>query len=153
MLLMALQWYEKLKARREELKWSPGQLSRLARVSRPQILDIEAGAVRYPRRETIMALCESLGLDYEWLYSSEESGGAVRDTANDYAAQLEGVDVNLLAIKEMDKEEFVLIARQLAERREKLERERREMRNAQRRRSKAAKQAGQADQDQEPPQR
>jgi transcriptional regulator with XRE-family HTH domain len=171
---------QRLKALREERGWSLRQAAERAGISHEQVRDMEAGNVPNVTWKKLSQLARAYGttavnlIGAQWfddtfgdvgvirvpLPESETDSGTeaavgagnhIKEVRPDYSSELKGVDVNLLAIKEMDEEEFELIARQLAERREKLERERREMRNAQRRRSKAAKQARQADKDKEPP--
>lgn len=117
-------------------------LARIAGVSYHLIYKLETGRGKEPQMSTITKLAEALDVPVEVLLGRERE--AVRPSvAGD--ARLEGGDINLLAIKEIDQEEFQMLLQQLADRRAKLERERKEERSAQRRRSKAAKQAGSQD--------
>jgi transcriptional regulator with XRE-family HTH domain len=146
---------DRIKAQRMARDWSQGQLAFRAQVNSSHISMVERG-LRKPKRETLAKIAGAFGLTLVELLGQDYEEGRTpihEQTAEELVLGLEGVNVNLYAIKELDPEEFVLIARQLAERREKLEREWREMRNAQRRRSKAAKQAGQGDTKEEPTQR
>ncbi len=118
---MGQEWFEKLRARREELGWTPAHLAMRAKVSRPQIVHIEAGDVRYPRRETVMALAEALGIDYDALYARKlHEELTIYDPLD---PQLEQIQVNLKAIKRLDPEKIDELADIILAVKEKTERE------------------------------
>jgi transcriptional regulator with XRE-family HTH domain len=121
---MPTAWFEKLRARREELGWTPSELSKRSKVSRPQILSIEEGNVKFPRRETILHLAAAMAFDPDWLYADEESEFEgerefvfeVRDPV------LEEIQVNLKTLRKLDPEaverlaEIILAVKERAER-------------------------------------
>jgi transcriptional regulator with XRE-family HTH domain len=136
-----------IKRLREEIGLSQRQVEERAGLANGYISLVEKGE-RTPKAGTLTKIAQALRVPIAALVGDDQASGLEIGSAD-----LEGVDVNLLAIKAMDREEFELIARQLAERREKLERERKEFRRAERRRLALAKSPGQADKEEEPPRR
>jgi transcriptional regulator with XRE-family HTH domain len=120
---MSMEWYERLKARREQLGWSPSKLSKLSKVSRPQILSIEEGGVRFPRRETVMALASALGLDYGSLYAGENTIHELPVEYEPVDPELAEIQVNLKAIKRLDRKRLEELARFILAVKEQTERE------------------------------
>lgn len=139
MLDVKAKWFEQIRERRLELDLSPNDVAKAANISRPALLNIEAGDTKFPRYETIKAIGDVLGLDAWELYTGTRAAADDRtsvevELVETFDAQtLADVQINLLTIKELDPEEFELVARQLAERRAKLEREAREAREARKR--------------------
>ena len=74
MLTMSRKWYEVIRDRRIERQLTPGELARAVGLSRPAILKIESGETRYPRYETIAALCAFLDLDAATLFRDARDG-------------------------------------------------------------------------------
>lgn len=128
-------------------------LAKKADVSHQWIQALLRGDIRLPRRPYMDKLTEALEvaesdlMDYP---EREESSDSHLDATD---SRLDGADVNLLAIRDLDPEEYELIVAQLAVRREKLERERKEMRRAQRRARKPPEEPGKGNSEEGPPQR
>jgi transcriptional regulator with XRE-family HTH domain len=132
---------ERVRRLREVKKLTQRQLGMRAGTSGSYVSQLEAGILIRPGVVQLTGIAAVLQVPLQELVS----GATAEDQPRVVDPRLQGVHLNLLAIEELDQEEFQEIVEQIARRKEKLERERKEERRAARRRRKAAQQARPAD--------
>lgn len=133
---------------RSRRRMSANQLGKLVGVGHGHIRLLEKGGIDSPGVDLIRRIAEALDVSAAFLLEGERAETGIAEERGRYNTTnpaLEGVQVNLMAIGEMDSEEFEDLVQQIARRREKLERDRKEERDATARRRKALGQGGPAD--------
>lgn len=115
---------------REARGWSMNYLAKLVSTRHGHISMLETGKIPRPSSDFVSRLASALNVTIDDLAGAPD---LVEEMAEEYYSDqqqsdkyiegLDGVDVNLLAIKRLDPEEFKLLVRQLAERRAKVERD------------------------------
>jgi transcriptional regulator with XRE-family HTH domain len=97
MLYMSKEWYQRITARREELRMTIPELARAAGLSRPTLVGIESGDVRSSRYVTLEAIAKALNWRVADIFRDDV---AHSDPGDDEAlaavAARSGVDFDLL---------------------------------------------------------
>lgn len=116
---------ERIKRLREGRRWSQRQLAERADLGSGYVSLVERGG-RHPKPDTLLKLAAAFRITLEELSDGVahtiQEGPAGYETGNERQAR---VRAHLLAIEEMDEEEFDQLADFIEKRRDKIERDRR----------------------------